>query len=378
MKLRVLTLNVWGLSWPIGRDLLERVRAIGRELERLDLDITALQEVWSEAARNELIEAGRRAGLTHAWHDPNTDTGGGLLVLSRLPIAAARFHRFTLRGIAEHVHHADYYGGKGFATITLETPLGAVHIVNTHLQAAYGSREADRYVGHRTGQVVELAAHLRELRDPVIVAGDFNFEDSFEEHRILTGLSGVEDVAAALNRREATVLTTNSYRRGREERESRIDYFFSQSGEERSLRPVGIERVLDSSVTIDGRPGNFSDHAGLLAVFEVAASGASHPPVDPASVALARRLLLRGHDAARARQYRMRAGGAAALISAPVTLLALRRSQLSRRRFLAATLRSGALLVGALGAGTLLISELFRPEELRAFEAVLRRLDGLG
>ena len=83
MSLRVLTLNVWALAPPLSRDNGARMRAIGSALGELELDVAALQEVWHEASRAELLAASRRSGLEHVWHPPGGMRGSGLLVMSR-------------------------------------------------------------------------------------------------------------------------------------------------------------------------------------------------------------------------------------------------------------------------------------------------------
>ena len=60
MKIRVGTLNTWGLPEPLSRDLAGRIDAIGAELASLDVDVMAFQEVWTADARRSLRGAARR------------------------------------------------------------------------------------------------------------------------------------------------------------------------------------------------------------------------------------------------------------------------------------------------------------------------------
>ena len=64
MQIRVATLNVWGLPSPISPDGAARMRAIGRRLPHLGVDVVAFQEVWTADARHILLREGRTAGLT--------------------------------------------------------------------------------------------------------------------------------------------------------------------------------------------------------------------------------------------------------------------------------------------------------------------------
>ena len=159
--MRVLTLNVWALAEPLARDNRARMRAIGAALHRLQLDVAAFQELWTRSAREQIIAAGHRAGLVHAWQPEATWRGSGLTVLSRNPILAPRFHAFQQAGVAERIHQADYLGRKGFVECVIDTPEGPIGLVDTHLQADYAPRDRSPYVPHRTAQVVQIASALR-------------------------------------------------------------------------------------------------------------------------------------------------------------------------------------------------------------------------
>ena len=131
--LRILTLNTWGIVWPIGKDVIPRARAIGGRFSSLDVELVALQEVWTEKARSVFLEAGHAAGFTHAWPNSDENIRGGLMVLSKLPIEQSRFSGFELDGIAENIHHSDYWGGKGFAQLVVATPDGELELIDTKL-----------------------------------------------------------------------------------------------------------------------------------------------------------------------------------------------------------------------------------------------------
>jgi endonuclease/exonuclease/phosphatase family metal-dependent hydrolase len=377
VRLRVLTLNVWGLFPPIARDVPERMRAIGAGLPELELDVAALQEVWTEEARTALVAAGGNAGLEHVWHNPEALGGSGLLVLSRLPIAAARFERFDLGGFPHRVDQGDYFGGKGFAELTLSTDVGEVALIDTHLQAGYGARRFDAYIGHRTAQVVEIAARLRQITRPVIAAGDFNFQDMYQEYTVLTGLSGLRDAARDLDQRRDTVLRGPPYRADQRGSSARVDYIFGRSGSEQTLWSLHARRVFDQPIEIGGRDARFSDHAGVLVDFEIAPGGSPVPPPDRDALQLARRLLTEGRDRSHERRSGQRIAGVAGLVALPLAGTARRSRPLSRRRFLRACCLGGAALAAGLGAGALWLSETFGTQELLSYDASLRTLDAI-
>lgn len=151
---RLLTLNAWGV--PTARDLAERFDALPGALLALRPDVICLQEVWLARHRDALLAAlgaGWRAAEPHQ---------GGLLVLSRLPLAEARFTPFeSLEGASL----IERLAGKGWLEAVVRAPWGPLRVVNTHL-AFEGPREA---------QCQELLAALRGRRDlPVVLVGDFN------------------------------------------------------------------------------------------------------------------------------------------------------------------------------------------------------------
>lgn len=368
----MLTLNLWGLPWPVGRDVAERVAAIGAALPDLALDVVAFQEAWTAGARTALAEAGRRAGLAHAFPEPSGPGRGGLLLLSRRALGGARFTAYALNGFPERIDQADYWGNKGFAICEVATPGGNVAVATTHLHARYAPRALDPYVGHRTAQVVQLARALRAIRLPLVALGDFNFEEAFEEYAVFAGLAGVDDAARSLDRRQDTVRWAGSGRLPPGTNPRRIDYVFTRGGDEAVLRPAAIERVLDAPVEIGGRRQTPSDHAGLLADLELAPGIATPRPVDPGALALARRLLVEGRSAAEGRRSALRWSAAGGLAVAASFRAPLLRARLSRRHFLRAGLSSTAALAGG---GSLLLAEGVRPAELDAFDAMLREVD---
>jgi endonuclease/exonuclease/phosphatase family metal-dependent hydrolase len=374
VKLRILTLNVWGLPWPVGTLVAERMAAIGDALSGLAPDVAVFQEAWTADTRIALARAGSSAGLDHAFPEPGGPRQGGLLVLSRHPLRDPRYVPYTLNGFPERIDHADYWGGKGFIAAEIGSADDAFTLAATHMHARYGAREQDRYVGHRMAQVVELALALGALPGPLVAVGDFNFEESFEEHAVLTGMTGLEDVARSLDRREDTVRWEGSVVRPLGRGGARVDYAFCRSGSGRTLRPLSLERVLDRTIELAGRTTNYSDHAGLLVELELAPGATSPPALDPEAPALARRVLLEGRSAAAERRSALRWTGAGGLAVAAVALTPTLRTRLSRRQLLGGSI---AALAALAGGGCLVLSEEVRPAELDAFTATLRRLDGI-
>lgn len=374
MRIRVATLNVWALPAPLAPSVGDRMRAIGWRLASLDLDVIAFQEVWTDDARHRLAAAGRAAGLTNAWHHP-PGFGGGLLVLTRLPIRTARFDMFSLRGDPARPDHPDYYGGKGWATIELETPAGPLIFVDTHLHAPYRNDVPHGYRAHRVGQISELALASRKLQHPIIVLGDFNFSDDDPEHAILTGLTGLRDVAVELNARSATVLGENPYRASTRKPDRRVDYVFARDGAGAGVVPLHTQRVFDERLELDGGAASCSNHAGVLAELELVPGGGRTLALPTSrAIALATQYLHEGRDESKQRRRGDRAWAGTGLGAAALASLVVRDPRVSRRRLLRTALQAGALLALTPGLGFSIVSEVLTPGELRAFDALAARL----
>jgi endonuclease/exonuclease/phosphatase family metal-dependent hydrolase len=380
MRLRVLSFNVWGLPPPIGRDVSERLSRVMAELAGFDCDLALFQEVWTEDGRRQLIEEGRRLGYPHSFHPPGpAPRSSGLLALSRLPLRGTRFRRFTLCGLPERLTQMDYYAGKGVARFEVEVGDTAVAILNTHMHARYApARAVDAYRGHRTAEVIEMAEELLAETGPLVAVGDFNMRDTADEYRVLTGLTGLVDAAAALDVRLPTTTLQNAYRASRGAvNESRLDYVFCRAGLHRGIRPVECRRVYDETIEVAGEPGAYSDHAGVLAELEIGGRGSAPWVATDDAFALASVLLETGRAQARRRRLFVRAGAGACAASAAVAFRRLRRPQLSRRRFLRSGLGAMVGLTGLSTGGLLGLSEGFGPEELAGYddaEAALSRL----
>ena len=373
MRIRVATLNVWALP-PLARSVGPRMQAIGRRLAALDLDAVAFQEVWTEGAREQLVTAGREAGLLHAFHHP-AGLGGGLLVLTRLPIRSARFDAFALRGDPARPDHPDYYSGKGWATLELTTRAGPLLLVDTHLHARYTSDVPHAYKACRVGQLSELALASRQLPHPVVTLGDFNFNEEHPEHAILTGLSGLRDAAAELGSRQATVLQSNPYRGNTSKPDRRVDYVFVRDGRSTGILPIRTRRVFDEVFQLEDGPASCSNHAGVFAELQlVPGSGSPIAAPSPHAVSLARQFLSEGRQQADQRRRGERAFAGAGLGAAALASLGVRNPRVSRRRLLRTAFQAGAALALTPGVGFSILTEVLAPAELQAFDKLSAQL----
>ncbi len=372
MRIRAATLNAWGLPDLFAEDVAIRLREIGRRLPRLELDAIAFQEAWTAEAQWLLVDAGARAGLDHAWHGDSGLRGSGLLVLSRHPIRSVRFERYLLHGDPSV---GDYYGGKGFAEVSLDTPAGPLTLVDTHLHARYANSVPHQYRVHRVGQIVQLAASAVSLRGPVLVGGDFNLEEGNEEYAVLLGLTGLRDAAAEVGRREPTVTRDNPYRAQSLKPDRRIDLFLARSGVETGVRLHRVERIFDEPFDDSGRVLACSNHAGVLVELDLEpGAGAPLPATDRAALSIARRLLAEGRESARDQRSDGRVAAGLGLGIAVVASAGIRTGPITRRRLLRGALQTAGIAALAPVLGFSFVSEILTPDELRALDVIADRL----
>ena len=178
LSLRVVTFNAWALPIRIpSQQKRRRLKLLPQALAALDADVIVLQEMFDVRARERVV---RELCPPYATTRDATrsrrilgllpiDTTGGLLVLSRLPISGSSFIR--------HPPHLgskpdERLGRKGAMIVHLETPLGIVTLLTTHLYAGTKSKD----VRVRCAQLEQILEALDAEADgrPVVLAGDIN------------------------------------------------------------------------------------------------------------------------------------------------------------------------------------------------------------
>ena len=353
--LRVGTLNVWALPL-VARRVEERLRATVDRAAVLDLDVLALQEVWTPHAESVLVEAGAADGYRSLW--PSGRVAGGLMALSRLEATSVEFTEFAVPGLPQRVQHADYYGHKGYVVARLRAGDGCVVLVATHLHARYAAPgEPDEYRGIRSAQLVELAGRITRLSDPVVAMGDFNIREGEPEYEYFVGLTGLVDAAAYLDRRKNTVVAANPYVGAGHHGDERIDYVFVN----RAAEPVTVSRDFHQPL------GHYSDHAGVVVTIDLSHRPAVAGKTDGPARAVAwnglAMLLSEGRSVALRRRTRHRLKAIGLLVGSCLACRLRRRAA------------AGLLLVGALGEA--LLAERFVRVELRGLEFARRMLDRL-
>ncbi len=377
MKIRVATLNVWALPEPIAKSVIPRMQAIGARIADPTLDIVAFQEVWLPAARESLIESGQRHGYAHVWHTGDT-LGGGMLVLSRLPILEGYFEPYSLSGYPELIENGEYLSGKGFVKLRVQGSEGNFALIATHLHARYKKDFRHAFRSHRTGQIIQLAEHARKETDPLVLVGDFNVSENQPEYRVLTGLTGLRDAGVELDRRIPTVFRGNPYRIRGIKPDRRIDYIFARNGGRHSIAPVDVEAIFDEPLEIGGRTGTYSNHSGVVADLEISDNRQTSVfAINRRAIELATEMLAQGRAEAESRRMDDRASSGIGVALAALATIGSSKLDMTRRRFLGSALRVGGAAALAQGVGYSMISEYLLPGELSAFDEAEARLQQL-
>jgi hypothetical protein len=124
-----------------------------------------------------------------------------------------------------------------------------------------------------------------------------------------------------------------------------------------------------------GKPASYSNHAGVMAEFEIAANAIdAQPSPDRSAIELARQILSEGAAEARQRQRGGRTWVGAGIGCAFLASAGTRRFSTTRRRLLRTALRGAAVTALVPSVGLTILSEVFVPDELRAFENLAEQL----
>ncbi len=180
----LLTLNCGLLRiGALGRALLEpapfiapRLAALPAALRDVDADIIALQEIYKVSHKRAVMKA-----LADRWPHADFPRGrpphkldSGLLVLSRFPIADARFHPFK-----EAPRDEKFFVHRGVFETTHETPeFGPLRLLSFHTTAG-GTRhdpesaEADAFRARQIDAILDLADDGAPHSTAVLI-GDLN------------------------------------------------------------------------------------------------------------------------------------------------------------------------------------------------------------
>lgn len=164
MTLKLLTFNIHGGYSIDGKRDLMRVRGL---LEKLDIDIAVMQEMDTRPSKGgTATDVNELAGAARPYHmmGPTKKDGRGWygnLIISRYPIKRALVHSLEKKW--------DRIEPRNAVDVTIETPLGHLRILGTHLSLPAWERKVEVPMLIKLMQQVEA-----EEKYPVFLMGDIN------------------------------------------------------------------------------------------------------------------------------------------------------------------------------------------------------------
>lgn len=175
--LRVLVFNIHAGKDAAGVDNLERVAAVVRET---GADIVLLQEVDKFTTRSGKVDQvatlTRLTGFRAAFGKTLDYQGGdyGIAILSRWSIVGDTLIRLPVN--PPQPRASGSYEPRGALRVSIAAPGGAIHVVNTHLDAS----RADSFRRQELPQVLAVGAAMKKKGALVLVGGDLNAEPPSE------------------------------------------------------------------------------------------------------------------------------------------------------------------------------------------------------
>lgn len=162
-RLRILCYNIHGGRSIGGKRDIPRIHAL---MERLDIDIGVFQEVECRTSRvGYTLDIGLLAGESRPHRLVGTsmvegEGWYGNLIVSRFPIR---------RGIVHNLETKPDFEPRNAVDALIDSPLGAVRVIGTHLSLSYIERFSEARNLRRLMQEVEA-----ETSVPLLLMGDIN------------------------------------------------------------------------------------------------------------------------------------------------------------------------------------------------------------
>jgi endonuclease/exonuclease/phosphatase family metal-dependent hydrolase len=261
LHLRVLTFNCFGV--PLVPTTGARLATLGRELDGAGHDVICLQEIQFRGYLGLVRRA--FASFPHVACHPHLHAPkGGLVTLSRWPVARAEFVPYRARGPWYTPALADWLLHKGVLVTYLDVDGRTIAVLNTHLLANYNGdwSPGNRYARHQQAQLAQLAEVVAALDPtvPAVIMGDFNVPRGSWLYQSFLAATGAVDLLAESDRptyRQAFLLP-DRYAQA-------IDFIFLRAP---SAPPVAATARLvfeDQTPLVNGRLDYLSDHYGVEA-----------------------------------------------------------------------------------------------------------------
>jgi endonuclease/exonuclease/phosphatase family metal-dependent hydrolase len=162
-SIKLMTFNIHG---GIARDGLRDVIRIVQLLDEMDIDIAVFQEVETRTSRggcNEDITTLAGTNRPHHVFAPSIiqhDGWYGNLIVSKYPV---------IRGIVHNLETTVQYEPRNAVDALIETPLGKIRVIGTHLSLSLFERRSEARNLLRLMDAVE-----EKEKNPILLMGDIN------------------------------------------------------------------------------------------------------------------------------------------------------------------------------------------------------------
>ena len=195
-SLSLLSLNCFGTPVPTTR---RRLQALAHHLEQSSLQIVCLQEVQLVRYQNLLFQA--CVSYPFQAYEPHLHCPkGGLVTLSRAPLASGYFETFAEQGRWYLPTAMDRFLRKGMLISSLHWGDVPVVVINTHILANYGGdwERHGMFTRMQEKQLIQLADTVAAQPSNALVAvvGDFNLPRASRLYQDFLGQTGLMDVLA--------------------------------------------------------------------------------------------------------------------------------------------------------------------------------------
>lgn len=267
MRLKILTLNFWGVPILTGR-IQKRLALFAKQILVNKPDIICLQEIWllkdKKFIKDQLkgrYYVNNSGGSKKLGEIFNLNRKGGLVTLSRYKIENSKFYQFKKH---DYFRIDELVGGKGFLKTQIVSPVGKFILINTHLSAGFKPNNQKIRI-QQLNQLLRFAKKTKQEL-PLILVGDFNFKPQTPEYRLIT--KNFIDTGELKNldtaSKEAKLPKSSFYPVWRLFRklsnrllEGRVDYVFVKKKQKISVRPINSWIVFKDKNLV-------SDHYGYL------------------------------------------------------------------------------------------------------------------
>lgn len=161
MKLKLATINFWGLPWPFSVKKKERLRLLTSLINKEQFDIVALQEIWT----NYDINAITKTCLGYHALDKRNPffNHSGLVILAKHELRNGLYIPFEGALLS-----LEFPSRKGILRCDVELQKTTIQIINTHVYYDVNAEQTKKQK-KQLDQLIDILDHR-----PTIVLGDFN------------------------------------------------------------------------------------------------------------------------------------------------------------------------------------------------------------